>query len=87
MQIKTTCQLVTTPAQLGEIIRGRRKARKLSQAELAAKLNVSQSRLSALESDPAGITLERLLSLASILGLEIIVSDTAAVTERRKPEW
>jgi HTH-type transcriptional regulator/antitoxin HipB len=86
MQINTH-RLITTPAQLGEIIRGRRKARKLSQGELAEKLNVSQSRFSSLESNPAGITLERLLSLATILGLEILVRDNASATERRKPEW
>ncbi len=82
-----TRQLVTTPAQLGEVLRGRRKARGMSQAELAAKLNVSQSRLSTLESDPAGLTVERLLALAGVLGLEIVIQDRAAPTERRKPEW
>jgi len=80
-------QLVTTPAQLGEVLRGRRKARRLSQGELAAKLNISQSRLSTLESDPAGITLDRLLALAGLLGLEIVIQDKAPASERRKPEW
>jgi HTH-type transcriptional regulator / antitoxin HipB len=80
-------QLVTTPAQLGEVLRGRRKARGLSQGELAAKLNISQSRLSTLESDPAGITLDRLLALAGLLGLEIVIQDKAPTSARRKPEW
>jgi HTH-type transcriptional regulator/antitoxin HipB len=80
-------QLVTTPTQLGGVLRGRRKARGMSQAELAAKLNVSQSRLSTLESDPAGLTLDRLLVLAAVLGLEIVVQDRASPSGRRKPEW
>jgi HTH-type transcriptional regulator/antitoxin HipB len=82
-----TRQLVTTPAQLGEVIRGRRKARGLSQAELAAKLDVSQSRLSILESDPAGLTVDRLLAIAAVLGLEIVVQDRTPTADRRKPEW
>jgi HTH-type transcriptional regulator/antitoxin HipB len=80
-------QLVTNPVQLGEVLRGRRKARALSQADLASKLNISQSRLSTLESDPAGITLDRLLTLAALLGLEVVVQDKAEAPRRRKPEW
>ena len=82
-----TRQLVTNPVQLGEVLRGRRKARGLSQGDVAAKLNISQSRLSTLESDPAGITLDRLLALAGLLGLEIVVQDKAETPKRRKPEW
>jgi HTH-type transcriptional regulator/antitoxin HipB len=59
----------------------------MSQAELAAKLNISQSRLSTLESDPATLTLDRLLALASLLGLELVVEDRATTADRRKPEW
>ena len=85
-RMNPTRQLVTTPTQLGEVLRGRRKARGLSQAELAAKLSISQSRLSTLESDPAGLTVDRLLTLASVLGLEIVVQDRTT-SERRKLEW
>ena len=38
-------QLVTTPGQVGEILRGRRRARGVPQQELATKLGISQSRL------------------------------------------
>lgn len=85
--MKRTRQLVTTPSQVGEVLRGRRKARGMSQDELAAKLSISQSRLSTLESEPAGLTLDRLLALASVLGLEIVIQDKAPTSERRKPEW
>ena len=87
MRMTPLRQLVTTPIQLGEVIRGRRKACGWSQAELAAKVGISQSRLSILESDPAGLTLDRLLVLASVLGLEIVVQDRAPASGRRKPEW
>jgi HTH-type transcriptional regulator/antitoxin HipB len=87
MHMKRVRQLVTTPTQLGEVIRGRRKARGMSQAELAAKLDISQSRLSILESDSAGLTLDRLLALARVLGLEIVVQDGTPAADRRKSEW
>jgi HTH-type transcriptional regulator/antitoxin HipB len=87
MHMKPLRQLLTTPTQLGEVLRGRRKARGLSQAELAAKLAISQSRLSILESDPAGLTVDRLLALAGVLGLEIVIQDGTPAEGRRKSEW
>ncbi len=81
-------QLITTPAQVGEILRGRRKARRIPQQELATKLGIGQSRLSTLEGDPAALTLERLLVLAKLLGLELVLQDEAdAGVGRRKAEW
>jgi HTH-type transcriptional regulator/antitoxin HipB len=79
-------QLITNPSQVGEIIRGRRKSRGISQQDLAAQLQVSQSGLSTIEGDAAGLTLERLLVVANVLGLELILQDKSA---RAKPpaEW
>lgn len=79
-------QLVTNPGQVGGILRGRRKARKLSQEELASKLGISQARLSTLETSPAGLTLDRFLVLAKLLGLELVLQD-ASVAPRTKSEW
>ncbi len=79
-------QLITTPGQVGEILRGRRTARRIAQQELAAKLGISQSRLSTLEADPAGLTLDRLLLLAKLLGLEVVVQDKSDAPSR-KAEW
>jgi len=79
-------QLITAPSQVGEILRGRRKARQLPQQELATKLGISQSRLSTLESDPSGLTLDRLIAIANLLGLEIVLQEKE---EARGPkaEW
>lgn len=79
-------QVITTPGQVGEILRARRKARRVPQLELATKLGISQSRLSALEGDAAGLTLERLLLLAKLLGVELVVQDKAA-TRGNRAEW
>ena len=86
MQMNPMRQLITTPRQVGEILRGRRKARRVSQHELATKLGISQGRLSILEGDPAGLTLDRLILIAKLLGLELILQDKA---DESKPtaEW
>ncbi len=78
-------QTVTTAAQVGEILRSRRKSRRAGQAVLAEKLGISQSRLSILEANPARLTLDRLLALAKLLGLEVVVQD--APERRPKVEW
>ncbi len=77
-------QLITSPSQVGEIFRGRRKARCLTQSALAAKLGISQSRLSTLEADPSSLTLDRLLVLVNALGLELILQDKS---DAPKTEW
>lgn len=79
-------QLITTAGQLGEILRRRRKARGVSQRELASKLGVGQARLSALEGNPERLTLGRLIALVNLLGLELVVQDKsdAAIP---KTEW
>lgn len=76
--------IVTTPLQVGEVLRGRRKARRMPQRELAGKLGVSQGRLSALESDPASLTLDRLIVLAQVLGFELVLRDKAGAASA---EW
>ena len=68
-------QRVTTASQVGELLRKRRKAKSLSQTELAGKLGLSQERLSSLENDMSGLTLERLISLANLLDLELVIRD------------
>ena len=79
-------QLITNPNQLGEILRGRRKARRIPQQALAAKLGISQSRLSTLEADTAPLTLDRLLLVAKLLGLELVLQDKPEKTVT-KAEW
>ena len=45
----------------------------LTQQEVASRLGISQNRLSELESQPSQLTVERLLALTGILGLELAV--------------
>lgn len=83
-------QLVTTPRQVGQILRARRRARGLAQSVVAAKLGLSQGRLSVLEKNADGLTLDRFVTLANALGLEIVIRDAAAPSPRksaRAREW
>jgi HTH-type transcriptional regulator / antitoxin HipB len=78
-------QRIVTARQAGEILTQRRKARRLSQQEAASKLGLSQARLSALEANPQRWTLDRLIAIANLLGLELIVQD--ATKPRPTSEW
>ena len=66
---------ITNPAQVAEILRGRRKARGISQQQLASKLGISQSRLSAIEAGSTPLTVDRLIVLANVLDLQLVVQD------------
>jgi HTH-type transcriptional regulator/antitoxin HipB len=69
--------IITHPNQVAQIVRARRKARRVSQQQLAAKLDLSQNRLSEIESGVAPLSLERLITLANVLGLQVVLQDKA----------
>ncbi|HEX9876790.1 MAG TPA: helix-turn-helix transcriptional regulator [Gammaproteobacteria bacterium] len=80
-------QVLTHSSQLGQILATRRRAFKLSQRALAAKLAISQNRLSEIETNPGSLTVERLLELANLLGLELIIQDRPPMHRSSKTEW
>jgi HTH-type transcriptional regulator/antitoxin HipB len=71
---------LTTPAQIGSILAARRKHLKMSQAQVAARVGLSQNRLSVLESNPATLTAKQLFSLIDVLGLELALEERPALT-------
>lgn len=80
-------QILTHGAQLGQILKSRRRAVGLSQRALAAKLAISQNRLSEIEADPGALTVARLVELANILGLELVIQNKPASARSPKTEW
>jgi len=64
-------QPLNTLTQLQQAIVARRKKLKLSQANVAVKLGISQNRYSELETTIANLDADRLLLLCSVLGLEL----------------
>jgi HTH-type transcriptional regulator/antitoxin HipB len=76
-------QPVTTAADIGPILATRRKHLKLSQAQVAARVGLSQNRLSVLESHPETLTAKQLLALLDVLGLALAID--AASPNYRAP--
>jgi HTH-type transcriptional regulator/antitoxin HipB len=84
-------QILSTSAQVGQVLASRRRALKLSQQAVATKLGISQNRLSELEENPDRLTLDRLLALANVLRLELTIHDQAIRDQAASPptagEW
>jgi HTH-type transcriptional regulator/antitoxin HipB len=70
-----TMSKLSTSTQLGILLTSRRKVLGLTQSDVAASLGISQNRLSELEKQPSQLTVDRLLRLAGILGLELLVQE------------
>jgi HTH-type transcriptional regulator/antitoxin HipB len=71
-------QILSIADQFAPILQAARKSAGLSQTELAQRLGLSQSRMSAMEFDPASIRLDQLLALCSSLHLELVVQTRPA---------
>ncbi|WP_374324817.1 helix-turn-helix domain-containing protein [Azonexus sp.] len=88
MSLPTPLTTIHTPEQLGAILRDQRRASKMSQSEVATRLNISQSWFSDLEQNPAELNLARLLVLAKTLGLEVMVrSQDASPGSTSGEDW
>lgn len=79
--------ILNTAAQAGQLLAGRRKTSRLSQQWVADRLGISQNRLSELEEQPGRLTLERLIALANVLGLELVLRDRAAGAPPAATDW
>jgi HTH-type transcriptional regulator/antitoxin HipB len=83
-------QILSLSKQLGPILQSARKSAGLSQTELAQRLGISQSRVSAMELDPGSINVEQLLALLAALNHEVLVQPKNGIAEERRsatPDW
>jgi HTH-type transcriptional regulator/antitoxin HipB len=64
--------LISITDQLAPQLRSLRKVRGLSQADLAFKLGLSQSRIAAIERNPAVVSAGQLLDFLKILGVDLV---------------
>jgi HTH-type transcriptional regulator/antitoxin HipB len=76
---------INNPTQIGATLSGRRKHLKLSQTDVANRLGLSQNRLSELEAKPETLTVEQLLALLNVLGLEMTLGERTGGKSR--VEW
>ena len=72
--------LVSISDQLAPQLRSLRKVRQLSQADLALRLGVSQSRIAAIERNPAAVSAGQLLEILKVLGVDLVLRDAQAPT-------
>lgn len=68
---------VQLSSQLQKQLKSLRKSRQMTQAELARRLGVVQSRVADIERDPGAVSVEQLLQVLAMLGAQMVVRDTA----------
>jgi len=79
--------IIQTPTQIGIHLRSRRQALGLTQAMVASQIGLSQKRLSVLELHPDRLSVKQLLSLASVLKLEVVMREKQPPRDRSPGEW
>jgi HTH-type transcriptional regulator/antitoxin HipB len=78
---------VRTPEQLELLFKAFRKSRGLSQQELAQRIGVTQQALSLLEGAPQRASVERLIEVLSVLGVEVILRENESPGTTPSGEW
>lgn len=78
--------LLLSSLQLGQLLKSARKRMQFNQHELGARVGLSQARISQMEREPHTIAVDQLLTLLSVLKLELFVQDrlTADLTDTPK---
>jgi HTH-type transcriptional regulator/antitoxin HipB len=71
-------QPLLTATQLGQLLRAARKRRGLTQAEVGARLGVSQNRVSHLEGHADELSIKQLLTWCAVVGLELSMAERHA---------
>jgi HTH-type transcriptional regulator/antitoxin HipB len=62
-----------SPAQLSLHLKSLRKSRKLTQADMARRLQITQERYSQIERNPELIATGRLLEIFAALGVDVVL--------------
>jgi len=65
--------LVQSPSQLSLHLKSLRRSRKLTQADMAKRLQITQERYSQIERNPELIASGRLLDILAVLGVDVLL--------------
>lgn len=76
---------VQLASQLKQLLKSLRKSRKLTQADLARRLGVVQSRVADIERDPGAVSVEQLLQVLAMLGAQVVVRQTDTGLSAARP--
>lgn len=68
-------------SQLQQYLRSLRKSRGLTQAQLAERLGVGQSRVADIEANPGVVSVDQLLQVVALLGAQLVVRDGQPASE------
>lgn len=71
-------QTLVTALQLGQLLRAARKRRQLTQADVGARLGLSQNRVSHLELHPEELSFKQLIAWCAVVGLELQLAERQA---------
>ncbi len=66
---------VDTPLQLRAVLKSLRKSRGLTQAQLGAKLGLSQKRVAGIEKTPQVTSIDQISRIIGILGARLVVEE------------
>lgn len=69
---------VQLSSQLQQLLKSLRKSRDMTQAVLAQRLGVVQSRVADIERDPGAVSVEQLLQVLAMLDAQMVVRESAA---------
>lgn len=81
---------VNASLQLRAVLRSLRKSRGLTQAQLGAKLGLSQKRIAGIEKHPQVTTFDQISRIVGLLGARVVIEDlspsnrTLATSQRSK---
>ena len=80
-------QPLVTALQLGQLLKAARKRSKLTQAQVAGRLGLSQNRVSHLEQHPQELSFKQLLGWCAAIGLELQLGERQSLESTTKVEW
>ena len=80
-------QPLVTGVQLGQLLKSARKRRKLTQAQVASHLGLSQNRVSYLELHPDELSFKQLLGWCAAVGVELRLSERTPAASANSTEW
>lgn len=87
MSLPPPSQPLVTALQLGQLLKAARRRRKLTQAQVAGRLGLSQNRVSYLELHPDELSFKQLLGWCTAVGLELRLGERGSLESTTKAEW
>lgn len=87
MTVSSPSQPLVTAFQLGQLLKAARKRLKLTQAQVAGRLGLSQNRVSHLEQHPQELSFQQLLGWCAVIGLELQLGERQSLESTNTVEW